>query len=64
MHTTHTHRHDMLARQVAFVELAPAVRTDAAVARKQLAVCEARQQLMRVDIGHALGANDGVDVND
>jgi hypothetical protein len=54
----------MCSRVRSLVELPPAIGAHAAVARKQLAVGQARQQLMRVDARNALGADDAVDVND
>ena len=58
------HGDNVLASEITLVELPPAIGADTAVTRKELAICQPRQQFVRVDIRHALGADDGVDVND
>ena len=55
---------DVLAGQLFFVEQPAAIGADVAVARKQLAVGEARLQLEGIDVRHALGADDAVDPDD
>ena len=55
---------NVFTRQIALVEMAAAVSADIAVANKELAVGQARAQIERVDVGHATGADDAVDVND
>ena len=57
-------RHDMLAREVAFVEGVAAVGAQVAVAGKQLAVGEPGAQLEGVDVGDALRPDDAVDMDD
>jgi hypothetical protein len=54
-------RDDVFAREVFFVEMAAAVGADIAVAGEQLAVGQAGLEVKRVDVGHALGADDAVD---
>ena len=57
-------RNDVLARQVFLVELVAAIGADIAVTGEQLAVGEPGLQMKRIDVGHALGANDAVDGDD
>lgn len=57
-------RNDVFARQFFFMKMAAAVSADVAVAYEEFAVGEAWAQVERVDAGHALGADDGADVND
>lgn len=57
-------RDDVFAREVFLVEMVAAVGADVAVAHEQLAVGQPRFQVEGVDIGHALGADDAVDVDD
>ena len=54
----------MLAHQVFFNKMITTVGADIAVTRKQLAVGQAGAQVERVNIGHALGADDAVDGDD
>ena len=58
------HGLDVFAGQHVFVEMLAAVGAHVAVAGKQLAVGERGAQVKRVDAGHALGADDGVDGDD
>ncbi len=46
------------------MDVIPAVRADVAVAAEEFVVGQARLQIKRVDVGHALGANDAVDHDD
>ena len=46
------------------MEVVAAIRADVAVTGEELVVGQARLQIKRVDVGHALGADDAVDRDD
>lgn len=58
------HGDDVLARQVVFREMLPAIRTQVPITREQLAVGQRGAQLEWIDGRHALGPDDGVDRDD
>jgi len=57
-------RHDVFAGQVFFMEVLAAIGAYIAVAHEKFAIGQAGFKLKRIDLGHALGANDAVDVDD
>ena len=46
------------------MEVVAAVSADVAIAAEELVVGQARFQIKRVDVGHALGADDAIDRDD
>ena len=56
-------RDDVLAGQGLLGEVITTVGTQVAVARKQLAVGQARLEVEGVDVGYATGADDAVNAN-
>ena len=57
-------RDDVFAGEVFLVEMTATVSADVAVSHEEFAVGQAGAQVKGVDLGHALGADDGADMND
>ncbi len=57
-------RHNVFSGEFAFVEMVAAISAQVAVAGKQLGIGQPRAQIEGVDVGHALGADDAVDLDD